>query len=143
MILEINFDMDGTIADFYGVDGWLDDLINESARPYIEAKPMFNFSAFARQIHRLQRIGYKVNIISWLSKSGSSEFNELVTEAKIAWLARHLPSVKFDNISIIKYGTPKSQYGVGILFDDEIGNREEWNGIAYSAENILNVLRNF
>ena len=104
---------------------------------------MFNFSAFARQIHRLQRIGYKVNIISWLSKSGSSEFDELVTEAKMAWLAHHLPSVEFDCISIIKYGTPKSLYGNGILFDDEIGNREEWNGIAYDAENILDILRNF
>ena len=24
----INFDMDGTIADLYGVDNWLNDLIN-------------------------------------------------------------------------------------------------------------------
>ena len=38
----ICFDMDGTIADLYGVDGWLDDLINKSARPYEVAKPLVN-----------------------------------------------------------------------------------------------------
>ena len=36
------FDLDGTIVDFYGVDGWLDDLHNESTRPYDIAKPLYN-----------------------------------------------------------------------------------------------------
>lgn len=27
------FDMDGTIADLYGVENWLEDLRNEVARP--------------------------------------------------------------------------------------------------------------
>ena len=36
----IYFDMDGTIADLYGVDGWLDDLMNESTRPYAAAAPL-------------------------------------------------------------------------------------------------------
>lgn len=141
-IKEINFDMDGTLANFYGVDGWLDDLINSNARPYAIAEPLFNFSALARQIHRLQKLGYKVNIISWLSKCGTNDFNAEVTAVKKAWLAKHLPSVVFDNITIVKYGTPKSTCGNGILFDDEIGNRTEWNGTAYDVENILEVLRN-
>lgn len=141
-IKEINFDMDGTLANFYGVDGWLDDLINSNARPYAIAEPLFNFSALARQIHRLQKLGYQVNIISWLSKGGTDYFNEEVTAVKKAWLAKHLPSVVFDNITIVKYGTPKSTCGNGILFDDEIGNRTEWNGTAYDVENILEILRN-
>ena len=36
---QINFDMDGTLVDFYGVEGWLDDLMNRNTRPYREAKP--------------------------------------------------------------------------------------------------------
>ena len=32
----IVFDMDGTIADFYGVDGWLDYLKAENTTPYEE-----------------------------------------------------------------------------------------------------------
>lgn len=143
MVKEINFDMDGTLANFYGVEGWLEDLINSNARPYAIARPLFNFSALARQIHRLQKLGYKVNIISWLSKSGTEDFNAEVTEVKREWLAKHLPSVEFDNIVIVKYGTPKSTCGNGVLFDDEEPNRTEWGEGAYNVENILETLRSF
>ena len=33
----IVFDMDGTIADLYGVEGWLEMLEAENAAPYVEA----------------------------------------------------------------------------------------------------------
>jgi len=36
----IYFDMDGTIADFYSVENWLEDLRMENVAPYILAKPM-------------------------------------------------------------------------------------------------------
>ena len=36
------FDMDGTIADFYGVDNWLDYLTNYDTYPYRSARPMFS-----------------------------------------------------------------------------------------------------
>ena len=35
---KIYFDMDGTIADLYGVDNWLEMLINEDATPYRVAR---------------------------------------------------------------------------------------------------------
>ena len=31
------FDMDGTIANFYGVNGWLEDIRSGNPRPYIVA----------------------------------------------------------------------------------------------------------
>ena len=68
-----------------------------------------------------------------------------VAKAKYAWLYKHLPSVEFDEIKIIAHGTPKSQavkYGGGILFDDEQGNRNEWQGQAYDEKNILEILKN-
>jgi 5'(3')-deoxyribonucleotidase len=139
---EINFDMDGTIADLYGVENWLEDLINENVRPYVEAKPLVRLASLARVLNNLQRKGYEINIISWLSKSGSDEYNANVTEAKKAWLAKHLPSVHWDNITIVKYGTPKETLGSGILFDDEEHNRNNWNGIAYDVHNIVKILRN-
>ena len=141
MIKQINFDMDGTIADFYGVEGWLDDLMNENVRPYIEAAPLLNLSALARQLNRLTRSGYELNIISWTSRSGSDEFCEAIKLAKLKWLNQHLPSVCFTNIFIIPYGTPKQNYGKGILFDDEQRNRDNWNGCAYDVQNILEILR--
>lgn len=137
----INFDMDGTIANFYGVEGWLDDLENYRSRPYKVAKPLVNMSALARILNKLKANGWTVNIISWLSKTGTAEFNKEVTEVKKKWLAKHLASVEFDNIWIVPYGTPKENFANGILFDDEKKNRENWNGQAFDVDNILGILK--
>ena len=137
----IVFDMDGTLADFYNVEGWLDDLINRNTRPYEIAKPLFNFSAFARILNRLKRNGYIINIISWCAKNSTPDFDENVKQAKIDWLNKHLKSVEFDNIYIVPYGTPKQTISKGILFDDEFNNRKNWIGTAFDVDNILDVLR--
>ena len=139
---EICFDMDGTLADFYGVEGWLDYLDNFDATPYALAKPLVNMSALARVLNNRQKKGYKLKIISWLSKTGTDDFHAEVTQAKLAWLRQHLPSVHFDEIIIVEYGTPKQMFGNGILFDDEKPNRDNWDGVAYDVDNILEILKN-
>ena len=144
--ITINFDVDGTIADLYGVDNWLEMLIAENTRPYKVAKPLINLRALARRLNMLQRAGYELAIISWLSKNGSVEYNERVTATKRAWLATHLPSVHWDRITIVPYGTPKELFcnnEFDILFDDEKPNRENWTGIAYGVDNILETLKAF
>ena len=141
MVREINFDMDGTLADFYGVENWLQYLIERNPFPYENAKPLVNMSALARRLNTLQRKGYKVNVISWLAKNSTADFDEAVTEAKKRWLRKHLPSVHFDNINIVGYGTPKNTIGCGILFDDEEPNRKMWGEGAYDAHNILEILK--
>ncbi len=141
MMTTIYFDMDGTIANLYGIENWLDDLINSNTRPYREARPLLNFSQFAKILHKLQNNGYKIGIISWLSKNGSTAYNTQVTATKIAWLEKHLPSIEWDEIHIVNYGTPKSTCGNGILFDDEKHNRDEWGGIAYDVNDIIGTLK--
>ena len=137
----INIDMDGTIANFYGVNGWLTDLENENVRPYAIAKPLFDMTALASILNKLQNKGYIINIISWLSKTGSKDFDKAVTKTKKEWLKRYLPNVKFDNIHIVPYGTPKHNISSGILFDDEKNNRDNWGAGAYDVDNILNILQ--
>ena len=136
----INFDMDGTIANLYGVENWLEYLIAEDTTPYEIAEPLLRLSALARKLNNLQRMGYELAIISWLSKSGSDEYNE----AKLRWLAKHLPSVHWDYINIVPYGTPKQNFcenALDILFDDEERNRNNWTGRAYDVQNIMEILR--
>ena len=133
--------MDGTIADLYGVEGWLDMLLNENARPYEIAKPLVNMRELAKVLNRLIKKGWEIGIISWLAKNGTNDYNKKVANAKMKWLAKHLKSVKFANIDIVEYGTPKQINRNGILFDDEKQNRENWLGIAYNVENIIQVLR--
>ena len=68
---------------------------------------------------------------------------ELAVEtAKRAWLARHLPSVEWDEIKIVRYGTNKYiTCGGGILFDDEQWNRDSWKDPAYEPCKIMEVLK--
>jgi phosphoglycolate phosphatase-like HAD superfamily hydrolase len=144
MTRTIFFDMDGTIADLYGVENWLDFLIASDSLPYEIAKPLIRLSALARILHRLQDEGYRVGIISWLSKNSTPEYDEKVTEAKKNWLKTHLPSVEFDEINIVPYGTAKEKFAKtekDILFDDEEKNRQNWTGEAFGVENILEILR--
>ena len=144
--MRINFDMDGTIADLYGVEGWLEMLIAEDVKPYVEAKPMMNFSALARRLNALQKKGHEIAVISWTSKSGSPAYNAAVAETKKAWLAKHLPSVKWDAVAVIPYGTPKQSLcgsAEDVLFDDEEQNRRNWTGKAYGVNAILETLKTF
>lgn len=143
MTKAIYFDMDGTIANFYGVENWLACLEASDPTPYKVARPLVNMSRLARLLNRLQAEGYHIGIVSWLSKCGTAEFNAEVTIAKEKWLRTHLRSVQWNEVVIVPYGTPKQtivQYADGILFDDETQNRENWVGTAYDVDRILEIL---
>lgn len=138
------FDMDGTIADLYGVQNWLPMLNNEDPTPYEVARPLVNLSRLARYLNKLQKMGWKVGVISWLSKYSTPEYDAAVTGAKMFWLGRHLPSVKWDEIKIVPYGTNKYQTcGGGCLFDDEAKNRDTWEDEAYTPDRIFEILIDF
>lgn len=143
MIKTLCFDMDGCIADLYGVENWLSKLHTEDASPYIDAKPLVNMNSLARVLNHAKREGWTIKIISWTSKQGTPYYNAKVTQAKKEWLMQHLASVVFDEINIIEYGTPKSFYGDGgYLFDDEQHNRDDWNGVkAFDEKNIISTIQ--
>lgn len=139
----IYFDMDGTIADFYGVEGWLSYLIAGNVKPYRDAKPLVNMRSLSAKLKMLQLMGYRIGIISWLSKSGTDAYNQQVTKIKLKWLKKHLGSVDWDEIKIVPYGTPKQlsvDCPAGLLFDDEEQNRNNWIGRAENVNNILETL---
>lgn len=138
---KIWLDMDGTIANLYGDPNWLEKIRAYDASPYANAIPLLNMSLLARYLNRLQKQGYQIGIVSWLSKEPTAEYDRLVIEAKKTWLAKHLASVHFDTIDIIAYGTPKGNGRSGILFDDELPNRIQWGEGAYDVHNILEILK--
>lgn len=142
----IYLDMDGTFVDLYSDPHWLAKLRAYDASVYAKAKPKCNMSVLARALNRLQKEGYTIGIISWLSKEPQPQFDKAVTDAKIQWLQKHLRSVHFDEIHIIAYGTPKSSVAEiqnGLLIDDELRNRQEWannGGCACDADYLLDML---
>lgn len=138
------WDMDGTIANTYAVENWLQMLCAEDTTPYERAEVMWNMSQLARLMNQAQKLGYKLGIISWTSKGGSASYNEAVKQAKLAWLNKHLASVSWDSICVVNYGTPKSlvmETEDDILFDDEEPNRNAWLGEAYEPNDMIKVLK--
>jgi hypothetical protein len=141
--MTIYFDMDGTIADLYAQDNWLDDLIHEYTRPYRNAKAMLNMRELGKTLNKLQAHGIAIGVISWTSRGGSAQYGEKVARAKLQWLAHHLGAVNFNELHIVEYGTPKTTFRKSaddILFDDEEKNRSVWGENSFPPEKILEVL---
>ena len=144
----IYFDMDGTLADLYGVEGWLEKLRAFDPTPYRDAPVLLNMQALAHRLNKLKSLGYTIGIISWLSKDSTDEYDKAVTEEKLAWLTKHLRSVEFDEIHIIPYGNRKSHFAKirnGYIFDDSKVVRKEWiknnpDGWAFCENDIMEVL---
>lgn len=144
MTITIFLDMDGTIVDLYGVENWLDYLINKDTLPYQIAKPLIELDTLAKILNKLQKQGYKIGIISWLAKNGNKTYDEEVTRVKKEWLKKYLTNVNFNEIHIVEYGTPKQMFAKtrnDILFDDEERNRNSWTGKAFNADEILKILK--
>lgn len=139
------FDMDGTIADFYGVNGWLEYLNENNPTPYIIAEPLYDMVVLTSVLNILKTKGWKIVVTSWLAKDSTKDFDKEVRQAKREWLEEY--NFPFDEIHLVKYGTTKANCtrklgGYQILVDDNEQVRKGWNlGATINAnENILDKL---
>ena len=142
----IVFDMDGTIADFYGVKGWLDYLIAEDTTPYEIAKPLYDMVALANLLNILKADGWKVVVTTWLAKGGTKEYNNRTRKAKLDCLKKY--DFPYDEIHLVKYGTTKANCtrkigGYQVLVDDNATVRKGWTlGHTINAnENIVKEIK--
>ena len=143
MTTTIWLDMDGTIADLYGVTNWLEMLIAHDPAPYALAAPIIRLSALAKLLNALQRRGFQIGIVSALAKDSDPDYDEMVINAKVGWLTKHLPSVDFDEMRFLPYEGVKNQVNNGndILFDDEQRHHDAWTGESYFPDELLKELR--
>lgn len=140
------FDMDGTIADLYNVENWLEDLRNFNPRPYVEAEPLYDMIELVEVLEQLKELGWRIAVTSWLSKESTKLYDELVRQAKRDWLERY--NFPYDEIHLVAYGTTKANCtrkhgGYQILVDDNAKVRNGWTlGNTIDAnENILEELK--
>ena len=136
------FDMDGTIANFYGVIGWLDYLKESNSTPYIVAEPLYNMEYLNSILGVLKMFGWRIVVTSWLAKDSSKEFDREVRQAKLDWLDNF--DFPYDEIHLVKYGTTKANCtrkhgGFQVLVDDNESVRNGWSlGMTIDAnENII------
>jgi len=141
------FDMDGTIANFYGVEGWLDDLKAENVRPYVDAQPLYDMFILNTLLAIFKAKGWRIVVTTWLANGGSKDFSNRTREAKLDWLAKY--DFPYDEIHLVKYGTTKANCtrklgGFQVLVDDNETVRNGWHlGDTINAnENIIEKLVN-
>jgi len=139
----IYFDLDGTIADLYGFNGWLDCLQNEQTTPYTEAGLLVDGEQLRNFLAAGKAAGVLFGVISWGAKNASKDYQKAIRRAKVAWLKKNNLLGYFDELHVIKYGTPKNRAAknrTGVLIDDEL---QRWNVEklvdASNFRNILNV----
>ena len=125
----ILFDMDGTVADLYGVANWLDKLNRFDPTPYIEAKPLVDMAALKEVCTALENIGYSIGVATWLSKNSTPEYDIAVTNAKLEWLENYMPFIT--EFHPMPFGTPKhtvvKRCSEMWLVDDSAEVRSMWN----------------
>ena len=146
---KIYWDMDGTIANLYGVENWLNDLRHEIVKPYEVAEPMYDMKKLNAILEMLKAFGYSIGVITWGSMDASDEYNKAVRKAKKTWIADNLPTCS--EFHFQKYGTPKHKatyqnikINRDILIDDNAEVRKMWvakGGIAINpTENLFTEL---
>ena len=148
MFKALVFDMDGTIADLYGVENWLENLRSENERPYEVAEPFYDMVKLSDILNTFKTKGWTIVITSWLSKESSKEYDNKVRKAKKNWLDKY--NFPYDETHFVKYGTTKADCtrkkgGYQILIDDVEKIRKGWtlgDTIDAKNENILTILEN-
>ena len=100
------FDMDGTIADLYSVNGWLEMLRAFDPTPYIEAKPMWDMEELATVLNCLRVVCIEIRIVTWLSMETTKEYDSAVRLAKREWLEQY--GFPFDHFHGVAYGATKA-----------------------------------
>lgn len=127
----ICFDMDGTIADLYGYEGWLECLRGENAAPYYDAKPLVNMFDLREICLKLINKGWEIRVISWLAKDSSKSYQDVVRKAKLWWLKYY--DFPVNKVHLVAYGTTKADCvrragdGPKILVDDNRKIRDGWH----------------
>lgn len=128
----IYFDMDGTIADLYTVSNVFTRLDSFDATPYSEALPIEKNISLLKDY---KSKGYKVVILSCLSKITNDKMDKDTCTNKDKWLNRYVGKEYIDERIYIPYTKHKEDYvkESGILVDDDATIRQNWSWASIAA----------
>ncbi len=121
--ITLYFDMDGTIADLYGKEHWLESLLAEKPNLFATLEPMYDLKELKALI-----ADFDVKIVTWTPKEVSEDYKNIVALEKMLWLKNN--DFEFHTIAL-EYGTNKANVVKSmnrnhILVDDNNEGREMW-----------------
>jgi len=129
------FDMDGTIADLYNEEGWLEALRDEKQEIFEILRPMLDIYALFADIEELAdiyEVNLKIGVITWTPMEATYKYQKECEFSKAAWLGSQYV-LDIDRFFAIPYGTPKQSIikkgckDYQILVDDNREVLKRWN----------------
>lgn len=131
----IYLDMDGTIADTYSIEGWLDRILAHDASVFLDAKPADK----DKVMKLIEFLDDDVTILTMLpectltGKEREAYFDK-VKKAKVDWLSKYFP--EFTKIEFVDYQQAKSTYWKegDVLIDDSSSQIKSWPGLAIKTD---------
>lgn len=120
--MRIYMDMDGTLLNLYGVEGWLEMLREEDATPYRVAPALVNPEQLCKAMRAMSALGVTFGIISWAAKDATHTYKKAIRREKIASLKKLGIYDLLDEVHVVAYGTPKRKVARvkdSYLVDDE------------------------
>lgn len=125
--IKVYLDMDGTIADLYNEENWLEKLQKEDKKVFLNAKPMITEKKL-KKFFPSDR--YELTILSMTPKNASKKYIANVIDQKNQWLDKYFPSITkriYKNYSNNKNLKNSKN---AILIDDNKNIRDNYKGIA-------------
>ena len=124
---KVYLDMDGTIANLYAIQNWLERLINEDQNIFKECDPLITENDLFNLFPQSE---YDITILSMTPYKCSKSYHDNVIAQKNYWLDKHFPLLKKRIYK--KYGGNKNLKNSenAILIDDNEIIRKNFKGIA-------------
>ena len=125
--INVYLDMDGTIADLYGIENWLPRLRAEDGEIFKECAPLITEEEL---LARFPSEKYDIRILTMTPKDCSDAYHENVKAQKMEWLKIFFPSLTKQ--IYMRYGHNKNLKNSmhAILIDDSEPIRNSWKGTA-------------
>lgn len=126
MKLKILFDLDGTVADLYGRNDWLEKLRAE-VPIYEELEPLIDMVELTAIAERLAEKGVEFGVVTWLSMGASVDYEFVTAMEKFRWCQKYMPYIS--EFEAQPYGTPKQtnyHHCKCILIDDNAEVRQSF-----------------
>lgn len=123
----VYLDMDGTIANLYGIENWLPRLRAEDKTIFLECEPMISEKEL---LNKFPTENFEMKILSMTPLNATENYCLNVINQKNEWLNKYFPSI---TKRIYKpYGHNKNLKNSenAILIDDSEPIRNSWRGTA-------------
>jgi 5'(3')-deoxyribonucleotidase len=131
--VNVYLDMDGTIANLYEQENWLERLLNEENGLFATCEPMTTEEVIFKVFPKNQ---FNVKILSMTPKNVSKAYCETVIKEKNAWLDKFFPNITKRHY--LPYGNNKNFKNSknAVLVDDNATIRENFKGLALNPSEL-------